>query len=101
MIGIDAKDALLVSAKSGIGIRDMLEAVVERIPPPEADREAPLSALIFDSWWDTFRGVVVLVRVVSGTIKKGTKLKFMNTDVVYDCTMIAVRRPAVLEIDSL
>src|SRR3569832_2224124 len=101
MIGLDAKDALLVSAKSGIGIRDMLEAVVERIPPPEADREAPLSALIFDSWWDTFRGVVVLVRVVSGRIVKGTKLKFMNTGVVYDCTMIAVRRPAVLEVDSL
>src|SRR3569833_1393893 len=101
MIGLDAKDALLVSAKSGIGIRDMLEAVVERIPPPEADREAPLSALIFDSWWDTFRGVVVLVRVVSGRIVKGTKLKFMNTGVVYDCTMIAVCRPAVLDVDSL
>ena len=101
MIGIDAKDALLVSAKSGIGIREMLEAVVERIPPPKADREAPLSALIFDSWWDAFRGVVVLVRVVSGKITKGTKLKFMNTDVVYDCLMIAVRRPAVFEVDTL
>src|SRR3569623_1086995 len=101
MIGLDAKDALLVSAKSDISIRDILEAVVARIPPPEADREAPLSALIFDSWWDTFRGVVVLVRVVSGRIVKGTKLKFMNTGVVYDCTMLAVRRPAVLEVASL
>ncbi len=100
-IGLDASDALLVSAKTGAGVRDMLEAVVERIPPPVADREAPLSALIFDSWYDTFRGVVVLVRVMTGTIKKGTKLKFWNTNVVYDCTMIAVRRPAVFEIETL
>ena len=59
----------------------MLEAVVERIPPPEADREAPLSALIFDSWYDSFRGVVVLVRVMSGVLKKGQKLRFWATDV--------------------
>src|SRR5678816_1689583 len=65
-IGLDASDALLVSAKTGQGVEEMLEAVVERIPPPIADREAPLSALIFDSWYDTFRGVVVLVRVMSG-----------------------------------
>ena len=59
----------------------MLEAVVERIPPPKADREAPLSALIFDSWYDTYRGVVVLVRVMSGVLKKGQKLRFWATDV--------------------
>ncbi len=100
-IGLDASNALLVSAKTGQGIHEMLEAVVDRIPPPVADREAPLSALIFDSWYDTFRGVVVLVRVVAGTIKKGTKLRFWNTDQVYDCTMIAVRRPAIFEIDTL
>jgi len=100
-IGLDASNACLVSAKSGLGVHDMLEAVVERIPPPKADREAPLSALIFDSWFDQFRGVVVLVRVMAGTIKKGTKLRFMGTNVTYECTMIAVRRPAVLEIDEL
>ena len=100
-IGLDATDALLVSAKTGVGIREMLEAVVERIPPPVADREAPLSALIFDSWYDTFRGVVVLVRVMTGRLKKGTKLKFWATDVVYDCTMVAVRRPALFEIEEL
>src|SRR5215208_2669473 len=61
-IGLDASEACLVSAKTGQGVHDMLEAVVERIPPPTADREAPLSGLIFDSWYDTFRGVVVLVR---------------------------------------
>ena len=100
-IGLDATDALLVSAKTGVGIHEMLEAVVERIPPPIADREAPLSALIFDSWYDTFRGVVVLVRVMTGRLKKGTKLKFWATDVVYDCTMVAVRRPALFEIEEL
>ena len=100
-IGLDAKDALLVSAKTGQGVHEMLEAVVDRIPPPVADREAPLAALIFDSWWDTFRGVVVLVRVMTGRIVKGTKLKFWNTDKVYECTMIAVRRPAIFEVDTL
>jgi GTP-binding protein LepA len=100
-IGLDASQACLVSAKTGVGVHDMLEAVVERIPPPKADREAPLSALIFDSWFDQYRGVVVLVRVMAGRIKKGTKLRFWATDQVYDCTMIAVRRPAPFEIDEL
>jgi GTP-binding protein LepA len=100
-IGLDAKDALLVSAKTGQGIHEMLEAVVDRIPPPEADRDAPLSALIFDSWYDTYRGVVVLVRVMSGRIEKGTKLHFMATQVTYDCTMTAVRKPAAVEVDML
>jgi len=100
-IGLDASEACLVSAKTGVGIHDMLEAIVHKIPPPKADREAPLSALIFDSWYDTYRGVVVLVRVMSGRITKGTKLRFWATNQVYECTMIAVRRPAPLEIDSL
>ena len=100
-IGLDASDALLVSAKTGQGVQEMLEAVVERIPPPVADREAPLSALIFDSWYDSFRGVVVLVRVMSGVIKKGQRLRFWATDKVYDCTMTAVRRPAPFEVDDI
>ncbi|HET7502702.1 MAG TPA: translation elongation factor 4 [Kofleriaceae bacterium] len=100
-IGLDASNALLVSAKTGQGVHDMLEAVVERIPPPAADRDAPLSALIFDSWYDTFRGVVVLVRVMSGVLKKGQKLRFWATDQVYECTMTAVRRPAPLEVDEI
>jgi GTP-binding protein LepA len=100
-IGLDAKNACMVSAKTGVGIHEMLEAVVERIPPPKADREAPLSALIFDSWFDQFRGVVVLVRVMAGRITKGTKLRFMATEQVYECTMIAVRKPQTVEIDTL
>src|SRR5918911_5326338 len=75
-IGLDASEALLVSAKTGQGVDEMLQAVVERIPPPRADRDAPLSALIFDSWYDSFRGVVVLVRVMSGVITKGQRLRF-------------------------
>ncbi|MBA3538937.1 MAG: elongation factor 4 [Deltaproteobacteria bacterium] len=100
-IGLDASDAMLVSAKTGLGVHEMLEAVVERIPPPVADREAPLSALIFDSWYDQFRGVVVLVRVISGVLKKGQKLRFWATDVVYECQMTAVRRPATFEVEAL
>ena len=100
-IGLDAKHACMVSAKTGVGIHEMLEAVVERIPPPKADREAPLSALIFDSWFDQYRGVVVLVRVMTGTIKLGTKLRFWATEQTYECTMIAVRKPALFEIETL
>jgi GTP-binding protein LepA len=100
-IGLDAKDACLVSAKTGVGIHEMLEAIVHKIPPPTADREAPLSALIFDSWYDTYRGVVVLVRVMAGRITKGTKLRFMGTEQTYECTMIAVRKPATFEIEAL
>src|SRR5690606_2776553 len=70
-VGLDASDALLVSAKSGLGVPDVLEAVVQRVPPPQGERDRPLKALIFDSWYDAFRGVVVLVRVVEGVLKKG------------------------------
>jgi GTP-binding protein LepA len=100
-IGLDASRALLVSAKTGVGIPEMLEAIVERIPPPIADRDAPLSALIFDSWYDSFRGVVVLVRVMAGRIVRGTKLRFWATEQTYECTMIAVRQPGPVEVDIL
>jgi len=101
MIGLDASNALLVSAKTGIGVHDMLEAIVERIPPPKGDRDAPLSALIFDSWYDQFRGVVVLVRVMQGRIKKGQTLRFWATDVKYDCQMTAVRKPSLFEVEEI
>jgi GTP-binding protein LepA len=100
-IGLDATDALLVSAKTGEGVDEMLEAIVHRIPPPDADRSKPVRALIFDSWYDAYRGVVSLVRVFDGTIKPGMKLRFWATDVVYDCTFIGVRRPNTVEVDEL
>jgi len=100
-IGLDATDALLVSAKTGAGVDEMLEAIVARIPPPEADRAKPLRALIFDSWYDSYRGVVVLVRVFDGIVKPGMKLRFWATDVVYDCAFIGVRTPNTVEVDEL
>jgi GTP-binding protein LepA len=100
-IGLDASNALMVSAKTGVGVPEMLEAIVHRIPPPKGDRDAPLQALIFDSWYDAFRGVVVLVRVFQGSIRKGQKLRFWATDKVYDSTMIGVRKPHAVEVDVL
>jgi GTP-binding protein LepA len=100
-IGLDASDALLVSAKTGQGIDEVLEALVARIPPPVGDREAPLKALIFDSWYDSFRGVVVLLRVVDGTIEKGKKLRFMATNKVYECNETAVFSPHAETVKSL
>ena len=100
-IGLDASDALLVSAKTGLGVAEMLEAVVHRVPPPTGDPTGPLRALIFDSWYDSFRGVVVLVRVFQGTIKKGTKLRFWATDKEYDCSHTGVFTQFPLEVGDL
>ena len=71
MIGIDASDAVLISAKTGLGIPDVLEAIVTRLPPPKGDRDAPLKALLVDSWYDAYLGVVVLVRVIDGVAEEG------------------------------
>src|SRR5207248_8862618 len=79
IIGLDASDALLASAKTGQGIHEILEAVVARIPPPEGDRDASLQALIFDSWYDTYKGVITLVRVKQGTLRKGLKIRLLAT----------------------
>ncbi len=77
VIGLDASQAVLTSAKAGIGIEEVLEAVVTRIPPPKGDANAPLQAMLVDSWYDPYLGVVILVRVVDGTIRKGQQVKFM------------------------
>ncbi len=82
VIGIEAEDAPLISAKNGIGIEDVLEAIVEKIPAPKGDTEAPLSALIFDSIYDSYKGVIVFVRVKEGTVKKGTTIRMMATGAV-------------------
>ncbi len=92
-IGLDASGAVLCSAKTGIGVDEVLEAIVTQMPPPQGDPEAPLKALIVDSWFDSYVGVVVLVRVVDGTLKVGEKIKMMATDARYDVTKLGVFTP--------
>jgi len=101
VIGIDASDAVLCSAKSGIGIHDVLEAVVHRLPPPKGDPEAPLKALLVDAWYDPYLGVVVLVRVFDGSMKRGQKVKMMQTGAVYTLEKLGVFQPKATDVDSL
>jgi len=100
-LAIPAQDAVLTSAKTGEGIRDLLEAVVSRVPPPVGDPDAPLSALIFDSYFDAYRGVVALIRIMDGGIKKGDKLRFMANGVTTEAEEVGVRRPQLLPVDHL
>ena len=101
VIGIDASEAILVSAKSGIGIPDVLEAIVHRLPPPKGDRDAPLKAMLIDSYYDAYLGVVVLVRVIDGVLKKGDRIRMMNTRATYPVDRIGVFRPKMDVIDEL
>jgi GTP-binding protein LepA len=93
IVGIPAQDALRVSAKSGEGVVDILEAVIHRIPPPSGDPEAPLKALIIDSWFDNYVGVVMLVRVVDGQLKPKDRLQFMSTGASYGCEQVGIFTP--------
>jgi GTP-binding protein LepA len=95
VIGIDATDAIPCSAKSGMGVIDILEAVVARIPPPKGDPNAPLRAMIVDSWYDAYVGVVMLVRVVDGRLQKGERFKMMATNTVYNADNLGVFTPTV------
>ncbi len=101
IIGLDASDAVLASAKTGVGIEEILEQIIAKIPAPQGDKDAPLKALIFDSWYDTYRGVIVLFRVIEGTIKKGTKIRFFNTGRDYLIETLGVNRPAPTPINEL
>ncbi len=101
IIGLDASGAVMTSAKTGLGVEDVLEAIVAKVPPPKGDRDAPLKALIFDSWYDSYRGVIVLFRVVAGTLKKGTKIRFFNTGREYLVETIGVNRPKATPINEL
>ncbi|GAK45345.1 GTP-binding protein LepA [Tepidicaulis marinus] len=93
VIGLDASDAVEISAKSGLGIDKVLEAIVRRLPPPRGDREAPLKAMLVDSWYDPYLGVVVLVRVVDGVMKKGQKIKMMQAGASYTVDQVGIFRP--------
>lgn len=101
IIGLPADEALLVSAKLGIGIKDVLEAIVKKIPPPKGKPEGPLRALVFDSWYDPYLGVVVLVRVVDGTLYPGQKIKFLSTGKTFEITKVGVFAPEATSIDKL
>jgi GTP-binding protein LepA len=101
VIGLDASDAVLISAKTGLGIPDVLEAIVTRLPPPQGDETAPLKAMLVDSWYDAYLGVVVLVRVIDGTLKKGQKIKMMGTDAHYEVDKIGVFKPKMLDVPML
>ncbi|MBU5591037.1 translation elongation factor 4 [Clostridium sp. MSJ-4] len=101
VIGIEASDAPLISAKSGLNIEDVLEAVVEKIPAPTGDEDAPLKALIFDSYYDSYKGVVCYIRVMEGTVKVGTEIKLMATNKVYDVTEAGVFAPNFLPTGEL
>ena len=101
VIGLDASDAIAASAKEGIGIKEILEAVVKKVPPPKGNPDAPLKALLFDSWYDPFQGAVVLIRVFDGTIKKGQKIKFVAANKSYDVLQLGVFTPKIKYVDSL
>ncbi len=101
IIGLDAHDAIHVSAKSGLGVEDVLEALVVKIPPPQGDSEAPLQALIIDSWFDSYLGVVSLVRIVNGTIRKGVKMQIMSTGRSYEVGQVGIFTPKRTPCDQL
>jgi GTP-binding protein LepA len=101
VIGLDASNAIEISAKTGLNIDAVLEAIVTRLPPPKGDRDAPLKALLVDSWYDVYLGVVVLVRVVDGILKRGQRIRMMRTDAAYDVDRTGVFTPKLVQVDEL
>jgi GTP-binding protein LepA len=100
-VGLDATDALLISAKTGVGVPDVLEAIVKRVPPPKGAPERNLQALLFDSWFDPYRGVVVLARVFEGTLRKGQKIRLWHNQKVFQVEALGVLTPKPVEINEL
>ncbi len=101
VIGIDASDALLVSAKTGEGIRETLQAIVDHLPAPQGDADSPLKAMLVDSWYDAYLGVIVLVRIIDGRLRKGDRIKMMAGGSVHHVDRIGVFRPEMTTIDAL
>lgn len=100
-IGLDCSEAIPISAKSGQGVEDVLEAIVRTLPPPKGDPDAPLKALIFDSWYDSYQGVITLFRVVDGSIRVGDKIRLMNTGREYEVQKLGVFSPEAVDVDEL
>jgi len=100
-VGLDATDAIACSAKTGVGVDEILEAIVHRLPPPTGDPDAPLQALIFDSWFDAYRGVIVLVRVMQGTMRKGQRIRLMSNGKSFEVESMGVLMPKPVEIGQL
>ena len=101
VIGLDASDAVMISAKTGLGVPDVLEAIVERLPAPKGEKNAPLKALLVDSWYDPYLGVIILVRVIDGEMKAGQKIKMMSTGSVYPVDHVGIFTPKRTKIDKL
>ena len=101
ILGLDASEAILASAKEGKGIKEIMEAVIRRVPPPSGKPEAPLRALIFDSWFDNYQGAVVLVKVVDGTVRKGSQIRLMSNGIEHEVLSLGVFTPKLEEVQSL
>ena len=101
VIGLDASQAVPISAKTGLGVDQVLEAIVHRLPPPKGDETAPLKALLVDSWYDAYLGVVVLVRILDGSLKTGMRIRMMGADAHYEIDRVGVFRPKMVEVDGL
>ncbi|MBS0249815.1 MAG: elongation factor 4 [Proteobacteria bacterium] len=101
VIGIDASDAIGVSAKTGLNVEAVLEAIVERLPPPKGDDKKPLKAMLVDSWYDAYLGVVVLARIIDGTLKKGQRVKLLSTGATYQLERVGIFRPKQQMLDQL
>ncbi len=100
VIGLDASEAVEISAKTGLNIKAVLEALVEKLPPPAGDEEGPLKALLVDSWYDAYLGVIALIRVYDGTIKKGTKIRMMQTGATHLVDRVGVFTPKLTDCSS-
>ncbi len=101
VIGLDASNAVMISAKTGLGVPDVLEAIVTRLPPPKGDRDAPLKALLVDSWYDAYLGVVVLVRVVDGVLRKEQRIRMIGIDAAYEVDRVGVFLPKLTIVNEL
>ena len=101
VIGLDASDAIMISAKTGENVPAVLEAIVGRLPPPKGDRAAPLKALLVDSWYDAYLGVVVLLRIVDGTLKKGQRIRMMGSGAAYEVDRVGVFTPKMVMMEEL